>query len=108
MIKRIWRGWTTEDDAPAYEKLLRDVILPGIKAREIKGYLGGEIWRRKEGGGVIGFMTVLTFETVEDLVEFVGEDYKRAHVPDEAKGLLLRWDERSEHYLWVADDVSTI
>jgi hypothetical protein len=30
MITRIWRGWTTRENATAYQRLLLDEIFPGI------------------------------------------------------------------------------
>ena len=30
MIARIWNGWTTPENADAYERLLREDIFPGI------------------------------------------------------------------------------
>ena len=32
MIKRIWRGWTSVDNADEYEQLLNTTIVPGITA----------------------------------------------------------------------------
>ena len=28
MIARIWKGWTTRDNAPAYEELFKNIVLP--------------------------------------------------------------------------------
>ena len=39
-IKRIWHGWTTPENATAYENLLRDEVFPGIEAKQIPGYRG--------------------------------------------------------------------
>src|SRR5262249_61704029 len=39
MSARYWRGWTSSRDADAYEKLLKENVLPGLKG--IKGYCGG-------------------------------------------------------------------
>jgi hypothetical protein len=48
MIARLWHGWTTRDNADAYETLLRTKILPGsIASRDMKALTccaGG--WRR--------------------------------------------------------------
>ncbi len=38
MICRYWRGWTTPENADAYEKLIRHDIMPGIAARNIPGF----------------------------------------------------------------------
>jgi hypothetical protein len=39
MIARHWRGWTLLQDADAYERLLKETVLPGLKT--IEGYRGG-------------------------------------------------------------------
>ena len=38
MIKRIWHGYTTLENADAYERLLDTVVFPGIEAKKIPGY----------------------------------------------------------------------
>ena len=37
MISRLWHGWTSLDNADAYEKLIRQTIFPGILARRFGG-----------------------------------------------------------------------
>lgn len=32
MICRLWRGWTTKDNADAYERIVRGEVIPGIEA----------------------------------------------------------------------------
>lgn len=97
MIVRIWRGWTNRANAASYESLLRTEILPGIAARGIAGYRGAELLRR-DGGGEAEFMTVLRFETLRDVREFAGQDYKVAVIPPKARTLLARCDEEAVHY----------
>jgi hypothetical protein len=31
MIARVWKGWTRAEHADAYEKLLREVVYPGLR-----------------------------------------------------------------------------
>lgn len=38
------------------------------------------------------------FEDLASVRELVGDDYEVAHVPEEAKAVLLSYDERSSHY----------
>jgi hypothetical protein len=40
MISRIWHGYTTNENADAYQKLLESEIFVGIKNRNIQGYKG--------------------------------------------------------------------
>jgi hypothetical protein len=44
MIARHWRGWTLPQDADAYERLLKETVLPGLKT--VEGYRGGYIFRK--------------------------------------------------------------
>lgn len=97
MIARFWRGWTTEENASDYERLLKTEIFPGIAAREIAGYQGIDLFRRSEGKSV-EFTTLMWFDSYDAIRAFAGRDYEVAVVPAKAKKLLLRFDERSTHY----------
>jgi hypothetical protein len=63
MISRIWRGWTSKDNANAYDVLLRNEIFPGILDRNIIGLRRIELFRVPDGDDV-EFMTVMWFETM--------------------------------------------
>jgi heme-degrading monooxygenase HmoA len=97
MISRVWHGWTRPDKADAYETLLKDEIFPGIQNRQIAGYKGIQLWRR-DVGDEVEFITVMWFESIEAIRAFAGEDYAAAVVPPKARELLVRFDERSQHY----------
>ncbi len=97
MISRIWHGWTTRENAAAYEALLRSEILPGIANRAIRGLSGAHLLRRDVPEGV-EFFTILWFDTIEAVREFAGEDYEAAVVPEKARRLLTRFEARSQHY----------
>ena len=97
MITRIWRGWTAPGDADTYEVLLRDSILPGIANRGIEGYRGAHLLRRHDGDE-IEFVTILWFDSIQAVRVFAGEDHEMAVVPQTARQLLSRFDDRSRHY----------
>lgn len=97
MIARIWRGWTSHENAEAYQALLQTRILPGIANRQVSGYKGAHLLRR-ELADEVEFVTVLWFETIDSVREFAGSDYEAAVVPAEARAVLSRFDERSAHY----------
>ncbi|HEY3620324.1 MAG TPA: antibiotic biosynthesis monooxygenase [Candidatus Sulfotelmatobacter sp.] len=95
MISRLWHGWTTRENAAAYENLLRREVLPGI--HRVQGFQGAQLLRRdveKE----VEFVTITRFESMRAVKEFAGEDYEAAVVPPEARKILSRFDERSAHY----------
>ncbi len=96
-IKRIWHGWTTPENAVAYEALLRDEVFPGIEAKKIPGYRGIELLRRDRDDEV-EFVTIMTFDSIQNVIDFQGPDYRRCYVPDAAQKVLKRWDQTSDHY----------
>lgn len=102
MIARIWRGWTSPANADAYEALLTERILPGIAAREIEGYRGAHLLR-DDRDGESEFVTILWFDSIEAVRDFAGEDHRTAVVPEEARRLLDRFDEASDHYDVIRD-----
>jgi heme-degrading monooxygenase HmoA len=95
MIARIWHGWTRPENADAYEGHLRGEVLPGIE-RRVEGFRGVYLLRRD--GDEIEFVTVTLWDSLDAVREFAGEDYDLAVVPDTARRLLSRFDERSVHY----------
>ena len=97
MIARIWHGWTKSVDAPAYEEMLRHEIFPSIAARNIQGYRGAELFIRDDGDEV-EFVTLLRFESMEAVKQFAGNDEGRPVIYPKAEPLLIRMDERSQHY----------
>lgn len=97
MIGRIWHGWTTPQNADIYQNLLKTQVLPGIAAMNIPGYRDIQVFRRSLGDEV-EFITIMRFDSLDAVKRFVGEDYEVAHVPPEARKVLTRFDERSQHY----------
>jgi hypothetical protein len=97
MISRIWHGWTTLENADAYEALLQEEIFVGIQDRRIPGYQGIHLFRR-EVGHEVEFVTLMWFESLDAVRIFAGEDYEVAVVPPKARLLLKRFDQRSQHY----------
>ena len=97
MIARIWHGWTTEQNASDYERLLKTEIFPGIAGRNISGYQGIDLFRRQDGESV-EFTTLMWFDSYDAIRTFAGPDYEVAVVPAKARKLLLRFDQRSTHY----------
>jgi len=95
MIARLWHGWTTPENAGAYETLLRTKILPGI--HRVEGYQGAYLMRRDVPEGV-EFVTLTLFGSMDAVRAFAGVDSAVAVVPAEARKLLARFDQRSLHY----------
>ena len=93
----MWHGWTSHADASRYEALLREEIFVGIRNAGIRGFQGIQLLRR-EVGGEVEFVTIMTFDSLDAVREFAGADYEAAVVPDKACAILLHFDERSQHY----------
>ena len=49
-------------------------------------------------GDEVEFMTIMTFDAIENIVGLQGSDYERAYVPQVAQAVLSRWDEVCLHY----------
>ena len=97
MIARVWHGWTTPQNADAYETLLKAEVFPGIAAKGVAGYRGIELLRRPAGDEV-EFVTIMWFDSLAAVKAFAGEDHESAYVPAKARAVLARFDDRSQHY----------
>ncbi|UII18986.1 hypothetical protein [Fulvivirga ligni] len=96
MILRIWHGYTTKANADVYEDLLRNEIFPEIESKKIHGYKRMQLFRR-ELNSEVEFITVMWFEKLESVINFVGEDYEAVYVPEKARKVLARFDQKSVH-----------
>lgn len=97
MIGRIWHGYTTPENAEIYSNLLRSEVIPGIAAMNIDGYRLIQVLRR-EINDEVEFITIMWFDSLENIKAFTGEDCEVAHVPPVARAVLKRFDDRSQHY----------
>jgi heme-degrading monooxygenase HmoA len=95
MIIRLWHGYTSPENAHAYDQLLKTKILPGI--HRVPGYQGAYLLR-KDAGSEVEFITLTLWESMDAIRQFSGADYELAVVPPEARKLLARFDQRSAHY----------
>ena len=98
MVGRIWHGWTTSDNADAYENLLKTDVFPGIEAKGVTGFKEIQLFRRPLNNGEVEFVTIMLFDSWDSVKEFSGEDYEQAYVPPQAREVLKRFDAKSQHY----------
>lgn len=96
-IRRIWHGWTSPENADRYEALLEEEIFVGIGDRHIPGFRSIELLRR-DVEDEVEFITIMTFDSLDAVRAFAGEDYEKSVVPPEARAVLTRFDDRSQHY----------
>ena len=97
MICRVWKGWTTPENAAAYEAVVRGQVIPGIEARKIPGFRAIDLMRRNLDSEV-EFQTLMWFDSIAAVKAFIGEDYEVSHVPDAARAVLARFDARAAHF----------
>lgn len=102
MICRIWRGWTTPENADAYHKILTKEVMPEIAARKIEGLQSYQCMRRDmtgdDGQAEVEFTTIMYFDAISSVKKFVGDEYEKAHVPDKPRSVLKRFESHSKHY----------
>lgn len=97
MICRLWRGWTTIENADAYQHIVHTQVIPEIESRNIAGFLHIDLMKRS-CEHEIEFQTLMWFESLSSIVEFIGNDYTVSHVPEQARAVLKRFDEHAAHY----------
>lgn len=97
MICRLWRGWTTPQNAETYERIVRGEVIPAIEARRIPGFIHIDLMRR-DVGDEVEFQTLMWFERLDAIKAFMGDDYSVSHVPAAAQSVLKRFDERAAHF----------
>ena len=95
MIARVWRGWTSIENADAYERLLRERVLPGLQ--RIDGYRGGYILRQ-DGNDEVEFVVMNLFDSLEAVRAFAGPDYTVPVFELEARRLLAKVEPLARHY----------
>lgn len=98
MIARIWRGWTSKENADAYRDVVVGHVVPGIAAREIKGLRGPQLLRRDVSQDEVEFMTIILFDDWDGVTQFAGAESTTPVVPQLARDLLSRFDPESVHY----------
>ncbi len=98
-VARIWRGWTTVENADAYQAVAEREVFPAIFGRDIPGLISAELLRSDEiEDGEVEFTTVIWFDRLASVKGFMGEDYRQAHVPENARAVLARFEPQAKHF----------
>ena len=95
MVARVWHGYTTPANADAYEAMLKPELLPGLSSAN--GFRGSYLLRRPAEEEV-EFVTIILWNSLDDIRAIAGADYQRAVIPEARRSLLTRWDEKAAHY----------
>jgi heme-degrading monooxygenase HmoA len=105
MISRVWHGWTSQENADAYQKLLRETVLPEI--HRVRGFKGARVLRRDVKNDAVKndaakneveFLVITQFDSIEDVKQFAGSDYEVAVIEPTARKLLAHFDGRTTLY----------
>ncbi len=91
----MWRGWASNENANAYEKLLDERVIPGL--RRIDGYRGGWVLRQ-DGKGEVEFVVVNFFDSLQAVQAFAGANYTVPVFEPEARELLSKVEPIARHY----------
>jgi antibiotic biosynthesis monooxygenase (ABM) superfamily enzyme len=83
------------EHADAYESMLKPELLPGIS--KAKGYRGSFLMRRNVGAEV-EFITILLFDSLDDVRAVAGPNYQQSIIPEDRRKYLSRHDEKAAHY----------
>lgn len=96
-IIRTWKGWTTIENAPIYENMLINEVFPAVKRKGVDGLEKVSISTMKKENDV-EFFLILQFNSLEAVKDFAGEDYEKAYIPENARQVLLRYDDTAHHF----------
>ncbi|PSF13233.1 antibiotic biosynthesis monooxygenase family protein [Marinobacter shengliensis] len=96
MIARIWKGWTTQNNASAYEELFKNTVLPKV-TQGVDGHISTNLLRCEMGDNV-EFTTIFWFESLEAVKSFAGPNFEQAVVPEQVKALMSHYEETVHHH----------
>ena len=95
MITRVWRGWAPSDRADEYVGHYRYEVLSVLQG--VAGFDGARLLRRTRGDET-EFVSLTFFDDLDAVRAFAGPDYETAVVADDARQVLVRFDDQVGHY----------
>lgn len=101
-IIRTWKGWTTIENAKAYEDMLINEVFPAVIKKGVKGLEKVSI-SRKDSEHEVEFLLFLQFSSLEAVRSFAGNDYEMAYIPDNAKEVLSRYELKAQHHRFIKE-----
>jgi hypothetical protein len=102
-IARVWRGWTTHQNADAYETILRTETFPSALAKNIGGLRELQALRL-ERLGETEFLAIMWFDDMDAVHAFAvardlaTDEYEKSVISQKAREVLRRYDFKVEHY----------
>jgi len=95
MIVRHWKGTTSKSTAESYLQHLEEDTFHILN--QIDGFIDAKALR-KDREDDVEFLVISTWDSMEVIKEFAGENLDIAVVPDKAKEFLQSFDEHVDHY----------
>jgi heme-degrading monooxygenase HmoA len=95
VITRVWRGWAPADRAQDYVRHYRSEVLAVL--RGVAGFEGARLLQRTTGDET-EFVSLTFFDDLDAVRAFAGPNYETAVVADEARDVLVRFDDHVHHY----------
>lgn len=96
MVERVWSARAgSRDNAAAYAAYFQRVVVPELAA--VPGYRGARLLQRNVGGAV-EIVVATTWESLDVIRGFAGDDVERAVVHDEAAALFTDYDRTVRHF----------
>ena len=96
MICRMWKGWTSINNADKYSDLFKEKIVERV-TKGISGFKGVNLLRNK-GDNEVEFTTVFWFDSIEAVIQFAGNNYSQAVIPEEVDKLMIRYENVVQHH----------
>jgi heme-degrading monooxygenase HmoA len=91
----MWRGWMRSDQADRYEQHYRSEV--AVTLGQVAGFRGARLLRRTIGAET-EFASLTFFEDLDAVRSFAGSDHETAVIAEEARKVLIQFDERVYHY----------
>ena len=95
MIARHWKGIAKAEMATAYLNHLIKETIPELK--KISGFISVSVLKRPVIRGV-EFLVATTWDSLEAINQFAGEDIDKAVVPVEVQQMMTGFDKHVSHY----------
>jgi len=95
MIERHWKGTAKAENAASYIHHLLDETFPQLSS--IKGFKKATILKSIAGGG-IEFLIITTWDSMDAIKEFAGDNPEIAVVPLKVQEMMSNFDQKVLHY----------
>jgi hypothetical protein len=94
----MWHGWTTLENARAYECYLKEELFPRVERElRVRGYRGFQLLTMQQRSEV-EFVTMLWFDSIDDVKSFAGSSYTVPVISAKARSLLAHYAEHADHF----------